>query len=155
MIRYHGGPCTPIEAALELWSGRHALISYAYPQQIDLVAKHAFSFAMDNGAFSAWSEAMEHACDKDGRPLARLWGLRQMDSYIFSHVPYSFVDSSRIARSCGVDKSTPKRYKHLPPKQRALMMAFDADRHKSADRWTGSAGIQANMGVLLTGLSNP
>ncbi len=251
MIRYHGGPCTPIEAALELWDGRHALISYAYPQQMDFVAKHAHSFVMDNGAFSAWengtevhwegyadwvqeyqqhpgfdnclipdkidgneadnddlllwwesltmatpgvpvwhmheslerldrlilsrknapisypvvaigssgefsqpgserwwsriSEAMEHACDKEGRPVARLWGLRQMDPYIFSHIPYSFVDSSRIARSIGVEKSVPKRYKDLPPKQRALMMAFDADRHKSASRWAGSAGIQPNL----------
>lgn len=251
MIRYHGGPCTPLEAALELWSGRHALISFAYPQQIDFVAKHAHSFVLDNGAFTAWehgtevcweeyvkwveeyqqhpgfdnclipdkidgneadnddlllwwesltmatpgvpvwhmheslerldrlilsrknapicypvvaigssgefaetatqrwwsriSEAMEHACDSTGRPLARLWGLRQMDPDIFSHVPYSFVDSSRVARSVGVDKSVPKRYKDLSPKQRALMMAFDADHHKSASRWTGSTGIQRNI----------
>ncbi len=247
MIRYHGGPCTPIEAALELWDGRHALVSFAYPQQMDFVCKHAHSFALDNGAFTAWehgsevnwadyakwieeyhqhpgfdhclipdvidgsekanddllnwwrsldlatpgvpvwhmhesldrldslllgnfgyptvaigssgefsepgserwwsrmSEAMEHACDKDGRPISRLWGLRQMDPSIFSHVPYSFVDSSRIARSIGVEKSVPKRYKHLPPKQRALMMAFDADRHKSASRWAGTAGIQPNL----------
>ena len=59
MIRYHGGPCTPIEAALELWSGRHALISFAYPQQIDLVTKHAHSFVMDNGAYTAWEHGTE------------------------------------------------------------------------------------------------
>jgi hypothetical protein len=252
MIRYHGGPCTPIEAALELWNGRHALISYAYPDQIDFVAKHAHSFAMDNGAFTAWesgaevdwngyaqwvaeycqhpgfdhalipdvidgteaanddliawwhsqerytsgdigrrrariecvpvwhmhesigrlerlmwgyrtvaigssgeysqpgtarwwsriSEAMAVACDKDGRPLCKLWGLRQMDPNIFSHIPYSFVDSSRLARKIGMRDG---RYKHLPPKQAALMMAFDADHHKSASRWTGSAGVQEYM----------
>lgn len=247
MIRYHGGPCTPIEAALELWAGRHALISFAYPQQIDFVAKHAHSFVLDNGAFTAWengsevnwadyakwveqyqqhpgfdmclipdkidgneaendellawwdglimvtpgvpvwhmheslerlerlvsgrrmyptvaigssgefseiatkrwwsrmSEAMERACNADGKPLCRLWGLRQMNPIVFSHVPYSFVDSSRIVRSIGVDKSVPERYKNLPPKQRALMMAFDADRHKSAARWAGSTGVQENM----------
>ena len=63
MIRYHGGPCTPIEAALELWNGRHALISFAYPQQIDFVAKHAHSFALDNGAFSAWETGAEVSWD--------------------------------------------------------------------------------------------
>ncbi len=245
MIRYHGGPCTPIEAALELWSGRHALISFAYPQQIDLVAKHAHSFAMDNGAFTAWlqgdvpnwpayvewvaeycqhpgfdhalipdvidgdekandellqwwrnldlgtegvpvwhlheslerldrliaqgyrtvalgssgeysqpathrwwsrmSEAMDHACDERGRPLCKLWGLRQMDPTIFSHVPYSFVDSASVSRNCGIEKGKPGKYKSLSPKQAALMMAFDADNHKSAARWAGTSGVQENM----------
>ena len=248
MIRYHGGPCTPVEAALELWSGRHALISFAYPQQIALVTKHAHSFAMDNGAFSAWQqgitvdwaeyakwveeyqqhpsfdmalipdvidgdekandeliawwsglpmahpgvpvwhmhesmerlerlvsgrrlypvvaigssgeyatpatqrwwqrigEAMDHACDKNGRPLCRLWGLRQMDPIIFSSVPYSFVDSANISRNAGIDKGRPGAYRHLSTKQAALMMAFDCDRHKSAERWCGgSMGIQVNM----------
>ena len=249
MIRYHGGPCTPIEAALELWSGRHALISFAYPQQIDFVAKHAHSFVMDNGAFSAWEHgsevnwddyakwiseyqqhpgfdnclipdkidgteadnddllmwwegldslatpgvpvwhmhesverleriimspaktypvvaigssgefsqpgtqrwwgrmalAMEKACDKNGRPLCRLWGLRQMDPTIFSHVPYSFVDSASISRNSGIDKGRPAAYRKLSPKQAALMMAFDADRHKSASRWAGGIGQQENM----------
>ena len=242
MIRYHGGPCTPVEAALELWSGRHALISFAYPQQMPLVAKHAHSFAMDNGAFSAWqqglsvdcneyrkwveeyrhhpgfdmalipdvidgtesdnddllawwglpigvpvwhmhesleridrlmkssypvvaigssgefrtpaterwwqriAEAMKVCCDEHGRPRRRLWGLRQMDPIIFSSVPYSFVDSASTSRNCGVDKGRPPIYRRLSPKQAALMMAFDADRHKSAERWTGqSLGIQVNM----------
>ena len=95
--------------------------------------------------WSRMSEAMEHACDANGRPLARLWGLRQMDPDIFSHVPYSFVDSSRVSRSIGVEKSVPGRYKHLTPKQRALMMAMDADNHKSASRWSGSTGVQRNM----------
>lgn len=245
VIRYHGGPCTPLEAALELWSGRHALVSFAYPGQMAFVAKHAHSFAMDNGAFSAWqqgiqvnwddyvtwiaeyaqhpgfdhalipdvidgsekdndellswwrdqdlgtdgvpvwhlheslerlsrlvmkgyrtvafgssgefsepgthrwwgrmSEAMDIACDSDGRPLCRLWGLRQMDPTIFSHVPYSFVDSASISRNSGMEKGKPGKYKSLSPKQAALMMAFDADRHKSAERWAGSSGVQENM----------
>ena len=59
VIRYHGGPCTPLEAALELWSGRHALISFAYPGQMDFVAKHAHSFVQDNSAFTAWEQGTE------------------------------------------------------------------------------------------------
>lgn len=245
MIRYHGGPCTPIEAALELWSGRHALISFARPEQIDFVAKHAHSFALDNGAFTVWqqgtgqpdwgayadwvaeycqhpgfdqalipdvidgdeksnddlldwwrgldlgtegvpvwhmhesterlnrlimkgyrtvaigssgefsqpattrwwsriTEAMAVACDERGRPYCKLWGLRQMDPVIFSHVPYSFVDSAGIARM-RLENGTPGQYKHLTPKQAGLMMAFDADRHKSASRWTGTGGVQEYM----------
>lgn len=91
------------------------------------------------------SEAMKVACDENGRPVCRLWGLRQMNPIIFSHVPYSFVDSATVSRNCGIDKGLPGRYKGLPAKEAALMMAFDADRHKSAARWTGTDGVQENM----------
>lgn len=59
MIHYHGGPITPETCALRAWSGRHAFISYAAPEQINLAALVCQSFALDNGAFSAW---------KAGRP---------------------------------------------------------------------------------------
>lgn len=59
MIRYHGGPITPVTAALQAWTGAHAMISYAYPGQLPIAAEVCHSFALDNGAFSAW---------KAGRP---------------------------------------------------------------------------------------
>lgn len=54
MIHYHGGPITPETCALRAWSGRHAFVSFAHPQQIDLAASITQSFALDNGAFSMW-----------------------------------------------------------------------------------------------------
>lgn len=54
MIHYHGGPITPNDAALRVWSGRHAFVSYAYPDQIPIAAEYCQSFALDNGAFTAW-----------------------------------------------------------------------------------------------------
>ena len=54
MIHYHGGPITPDTCALRAWSGRHAFVSYAHPQQIGLAAEVCQSFALDNGAFSFW-----------------------------------------------------------------------------------------------------
>ncbi len=244
MIRYHGGPCTPLEAALELWSGRNALVSFAYPGQIALVIRHAHSFVMDNGAFSAWQKgisvdwheyakwvdeyhqhpafvhalipdvidgnekdnddllawwngaskcagavpvwhmhesltrleqmvgayrtvaigssgefskvgtlrwwerialAMDVACDPNGRPKCRLWGLRQMDPRVFGHVPYAMVDSASISRNCGVDKGRPGAYRACTTKQAALLMAFDADNAKSADRWAGGIPQQFRL----------
>jgi hypothetical protein len=59
VIHYHGGPITPETAALRAWTRRHAFISYASPSQIRLAASICQSFALDNGAFSAW---------KAGRP---------------------------------------------------------------------------------------
>ena len=54
MIHYHGGPIYPVTAAFRLWRARHAFVSFAYPEQVEIAAEEAQSFALDNGAFSAW-----------------------------------------------------------------------------------------------------
>ncbi len=54
MIHYHGGPITPSTAAARAWTGRHAFISFAHPDQVNLAAEVCQSFALDNGAFSFW-----------------------------------------------------------------------------------------------------
>lgn len=54
MIHYHGSPLTPEHAAAQVYAGRHAMVSFAHPAQLPLIADVCQSFALDNGAFSAW-----------------------------------------------------------------------------------------------------
>lgn len=54
MIHYHGLPITPATAALRAIGGGHAFVSFRYPDQLTLVLDAASTFAVDNGAFSAW-----------------------------------------------------------------------------------------------------
>lgn len=54
MIHYHGGPITPESAAVAIWKGRHAFVSFAHPGQMNIAAEVCQSFALDNGAFSLW-----------------------------------------------------------------------------------------------------
>lgn len=54
MIHYHGVPITPEDNAVRVLCGRHAMVSFANSEQIDLVADICQTFALDNGAFSAW-----------------------------------------------------------------------------------------------------
>ena len=54
MIHYHGLPITPGTAALAAISGGHAFVSFRYPDQLAIAVETAQSFAVDNGAFSAW-----------------------------------------------------------------------------------------------------
>lgn len=54
MIHYHGSPITPKSIAINLLRGRHAMVSYANPEQVELAAELCQSFALDNGAFSIW-----------------------------------------------------------------------------------------------------
>lgn len=54
MIHYHGLPITPATAALMAIRGGHAFVSFAHPEQLGIAVEACSSFALDNGAFSAW-----------------------------------------------------------------------------------------------------
>lgn len=54
MIHYHGLPITPNTAALAAVGGGHAFVSFARPDQLGMAIEVCQSFAVDNGAFSAW-----------------------------------------------------------------------------------------------------
>lgn len=54
LIPYHGGPFSDRAVAAEIYRGRHAMVSFVRPEQLELIAECAQSFALDNGAFTAW-----------------------------------------------------------------------------------------------------
>lgn len=54
MICYHGLPITPMTAAAQAIQAGHAFVSYAHKDQLSAAVAYAASFAIDNGAFSAW-----------------------------------------------------------------------------------------------------
>lgn len=54
MIHYHGLPITPATAAAKAVEGGHAFVSFAHSDQLSIAVDVAQSFALDNGAFSAW-----------------------------------------------------------------------------------------------------
>jgi len=54
MIHYHGLPITPNSSALVALDGGHAFVPFPRPEQLGLVIEACQSFAVDNGAFSAW-----------------------------------------------------------------------------------------------------
>jgi len=54
LIHYHGGPLGNIAEAHEFFSGRHSLISFQHPVELEIIAEVSRSFIFDNGAFSVW-----------------------------------------------------------------------------------------------------
>ena len=54
MIHYQGLPITPDTAAVRAVNVGHAFVSFAHPGQLGIAASVCQSFAIDNGAFSAW-----------------------------------------------------------------------------------------------------
>ena len=60
MIHYHGLPITPATAAAKAIDAGHAFVSFAHSDQLSIAIEVCQSFAIDNGAFSAW---------KSGKPI--------------------------------------------------------------------------------------
>jgi hypothetical protein len=47
---------TPADDMVKAFRGRHAMVSYEHPEQIELAAEICQSVVLDNGAFSAWKQ---------------------------------------------------------------------------------------------------
>lgn len=85
VIHYHGLPITPASAARAAVTGGHAFVSFRYQDQLGLALEVCQSFAVDNGAFSAW---------KSGKPVTD-WGryydwvdgVRNAPSFDFAVIP--------------------------------------------------------------------
>ncbi len=250
MIHYHGGPVSPNTAAMALWERRHAMVSFARPDQIELAAEVCQSFSIDNGAYSFWkggekpdwkayadvldkwsrhpgfdfaiipdvidgteqenddlisawfndspkrymsvpvwhmheslkrlhrlaglhpwrvalgstaeyaqvgsvawwermTAAMGVVCDKEGRPMCKLHGLRMLNPTIFSYLPLSSADSTNVARSIGLDDKWDSPYCPRSREVRALVLADRIEQHASASRWSGMViGQQMNLELL-------
>jgi hypothetical protein len=54
VIHYHGLPITPSTAAVAAINTGHAFVSFKHRDQLTTAAECCQSFAIDNGAFSAW-----------------------------------------------------------------------------------------------------
>jgi len=119
------------------------LVNFA--ERVCIGSSGEFSIVGSNGWWGRMSEAMEIACDEQGRPKAKLHGLRMLDPTIFSHLPLASADSTNVARNCGIDKSWNGPYAPKSPKARALVMMERIESHASSSRWTNSKGVTKNM----------
>lgn len=81
------------------------------------------------------AEAMAAICDDQGRPSARLHGLRMLDPQVFSRLPLASADSTNAAVNSG---SLSRFGMYLPPtsSQRAAVIAARIEAHNSAPAWS-------------------
>lgn len=93
-------------------------------------------------------EAMEIACDEQGRPKCKLHGLRMLNPTIFSHLPLASADSSNVARNINLDTRWTGTYQPLTPLQRALVLAERIELHATAHRWSRRHSIQQNFELI-------
>lgn len=240
MIHFHGLPITPASACRAAVNAGHAFVSFAHPEQLGLAIEVCQTFAVDNGAFSAWksgtpvtdwspfyewvaelhrypgfdfavipdvidgdeaandalleqwpwrtrapwvgapvwhlheslerllrlamnypriclgssgqfaqigtpswwnrmAEAFNQICDKSGRPICKVHGLRMLDPKVFTQFPFASVDSTNIARNVGIDSAW--RGTYTPPNKdvRALVMRERIEAHNGPTFWEKQA----------------
>jgi hypothetical protein len=249
MIHYHGTPITPSTAAVRALSAGHAFVSFQHPEQLGLALEVASSFAIDNGAFSAWrsgkpvtdwrpfyewvaelhrypsfdfavipdvidgdeaandalldewpwreraphvgapvwhlhesierlerlalawpriclgssgefatvgspawytrmSEAMDVICDRDGRPVCKLHGLRMLNPDVFTRFPLASADSTNIGQNIGIDSKWRGPYTPPTKEARAQVMRERIEAHQSPTFWVRSiAPIQTGFAL--------
>jgi len=95
-----------------------------------------------------WTARMEEVMDTvcaNGRPLARLHGLRMLNPKVFRRYPFASADSTNIARNIGIDKRW-ARGPYPPPTKaaRGLVMAARIESHQSASMWEGNGAPDSN-----------
>jgi hypothetical protein len=96
VIHYHGLPITSpgmTAAAATLHAG-HAFVSFRKPEQLALSIEICQSFAVDNGAFSAWKSG--NPVTDWGRYYAWVAGLHRVPSFDFAVIP-DVIDGDEAA----------------------------------------------------------
>lgn len=91
-------------------------------------------------------DAMDVACDREGRPRAKLHGLRMLNAAIFTSLPLSSADSTNAVRN----SSSFTRFGMYAPPTAAQRMEVIADRiesHQSSAVWIRDRNKQ---GILFT-----
>lgn len=239
MIHYHGTPINPMTTAARALTGGHAFIAFTDTGQLGLALDVCQSFAVDNGAFSAWragtpisdwelyyqwiaevhrypsfdfavipdvidgdegandallmewpwresapwvgapvwhlhesldrlerlafawpriclgssgeyasigtqawftrmAQAMDVLCDRDGRPICKLHGLRMLDPRVFTRFPFASADSTNIARNVGIDSKWRGTYSPPTKESRAQVLRERIEAQQGLTFWDRS-----------------
>tara|TARA_Y100001951_G_C11030011_1_gene124445 strand:+ start:72 stop:371 length:300 start_codon:yes stop_codon:yes gene_type:complete len=97
------------------------------------------------------AQVMEEICDKQGRPICKLHGLRMLAIEIIKHVPLSSADSTNAVMWSFMPKDkfgifTPKR-----ESQRANVVADRIEVWNSTPLWNASGTITVQEEIQLCG----
>jgi hypothetical protein len=137
----HGAPVWHMHEPLEVL----ARFCQAY-QRVCLGSSGEYAAVGNDKWWGRMAEAMTVACDEQGRPKAKLHGLRMLDPTVFSHLPLSSADSTNVARNIGIDQAWKGTYTPKSREARAMILMERIEAHCSASRWNGdSAGTQQNL----------
>jgi hypothetical protein len=92
-------------------------------------------------------EAMQVVCDRDGRPVCKLHGLRMLNPDVFRRFPFASADSTNIGRNIGIDSKWKGTYTPASKESRAQVMRERIEAHQSCTFYD-----QENLADKIPGL---
>lgn len=87
------------------------------------------------------AEAMDVVCDRSGRPVCKLHGLRMLDPNVFTRFPFASADSTNIARNIGIDSKWKGTYTPPSKEARAKVMRQRIEAFQSPQFWDRKAAF--------------
>lgn len=85
------------------------------------------------------AEAMDVVCDRAGRPVCKLHGLRMLNPEVFTRFPFSSADSTNIAQNINIDLKWKGAYMPANKEARADVMRGRIEQHQSPTFWVREA----------------
>ena len=82
-------------------------------------------------------QAMETACDEQGRPKVKLQGLRMPRPSVCKDVPLASADSAGVSQSIGFNKNWGHAYRNASDPARAHVLVDNYEGMQSAVVWKG------------------
>lgn len=81
-----------------------------------------FDVSMPEKLIGRMADVLPHICDKNGRPVCKLHGLRMLNPAVFSKLPLSSADSTNVARNIGIDSAWKGAYQPASKETRAVVL---------------------------------
>jgi len=95
------------------------------------------------------AQAMDIICDKSGRPICKIHGLRMLDPEIYTRFPFSSADSTNIGRNIGIDSAWKGTYTPPTKEARAAIMRERIESHQGLTFWDRKiAPIQRDFNLV-------
>lgn len=99
--------------------------------------------------YQRMAEAMDVLCDRDGRPVCKIHGLRMLDTDVFTRFPFASADSTNIGRNVGIDSKWRGPYTPASKEARAQVMRERIEAYQSPIFWQREhAPIQAGLDLF-------
>lgn len=126
--RFHGAPVWHTGESIE----RLVRLANEWPR-VCIGSSGEYDVAKVAAALDYLKPTLSNICDRYGRPVCKLHGLRMLNPRLFSKLPLSSADSTNIARNIGIDKNWRGTYLPASKETRALVMAERIESHTSTD----------------------
>lgn len=94
-------------------------------------------------------DVMDTVCDKEGRPICKLHGLRMLNPAIFTKLPLASADSTNVAINSKLDTKWKGTYTPVSVGARGIVMRGRIEREQALTVWERPAPNDCELGLDL------